>query len=67
MQERHSLALARACEALQGALQQLDASGYPESAAASLREALAALEEILGQSPKSEVLDLIFSRFCIGK
>jgi len=66
MQERHSQALGRACEALQGALNELD-GGHPESAAEALRNALEALGEILGQSPKGEVLDLIFSSFCIGK
>jgi tRNA modification GTPase len=66
MQERHCQALARSCAALGQALDGPEAA-YPEMAAAALREALEALDEVLGKGLKSEVLDLIFSRFCIGK
>jgi tRNA modification GTPase len=66
-QERHAQALAGACAALERALQDLAQHAFAEVVAAALREALDALGEILGQSTRAELLDLIFSRFCIGK
>jgi tRNA modification GTPase len=48
-------------------LQDLAQHAFAEVVAAALREALDALGEILGQSTRAELLDLIFSRFCIGK
>ncbi len=44
-----------------------DAEGGPELLVADLREALTRLEEITGESTPEDVLDRIFSRFCLGK
>jgi len=38
-----------------------------EFAAFNLREAAQALQEVTGQGASGDVLDRIFSRFCIGK
>lgn len=39
----------------------------PEFLALDLREALQALGEITGETTPDDVLDIIFSTFCIGK
>lgn len=39
----------------------------PEIAAVDLREALSALGEVTGETTPDEVLDLVFSQFCVGK
>lgn len=61
-------------EALAGALIALErfrsgqASGEPlECLALELREALTAVGEITGETTPADILDQIFSRFCIGK
>lgn len=64
---RHRAALARAGEALERARAALGEGLGLEFAAADLGEALGALGEIVGATTADDVLDLIFSRFCIGK
>ncbi len=61
-------------DALQGALEntcrarrQITASNKEELAAVDLREALSALGEITGETCNEEILDNIFSQFCVGK
>lgn len=39
----------------------------PEIVAVDLREALSALGEVTGETTPDEVLDLVFSQFCVGK
>ncbi len=39
----------------------------PEFLALDLKESLQALGEITGETTPDEILDQIFSRFCIGK
>jgi tRNA modification GTPase len=43
------------------------AAGQEELAAVELNEALRALDEVFGRSCSEDLLDRIFSRFCIGK
>ena len=64
---RQRQSLRRAGEALDRAQAALEAKLSDEFVAADLRPALAALGEITGESVSDEILDLIFSRFCIGK
>jgi tRNA modification GTPase len=54
-------------EALQEAREGLRKKIPPEFIAADLQEALHCLGEITGHTSGEEVLDHIFSRFCIGK
>ncbi len=66
-QVRHRNALARAAAAMGEAIAALDENRGLELAAIDAREALAALGEIVGAVTTEEILDSIFSRFCIGK
>ncbi|MEY3051338.1 MAG: hypothetical protein RLY31_1123 [Bacteroidota bacterium] len=64
---RHYEALLLAGDSLDAVLQGL-ATGLPSDLVAlDLRRALHALGEILGQVSTDDLLDVIFSRFCIGK
>jgi len=64
---RHRLAIEKAvfhlCEATAGAVRGLS----PELTAADLRDALDALEEIIGKTANDMILTRIFASFCIGK
>lgn len=64
---RHREALVRCRAALKLFLEGIEAGRDFEFLAFELREALAALGEITGETTPEQVLDLIFSRFCIGK
>lgn len=64
---RHYEILARARAAVERARSGIDEGAFADMLAAELREALAALGEITGESAGPEVLDRIFSAFCIGK
>jgi tRNA modification GTPase len=61
---RHHNALTRAIESLTRAQTQLKA---PTLLASDLRDAVNALGEITGETVGEEILDRIFSKFCIGK
>lgn len=63
MHQRDSLR--RAEQALARVLGQFDAS--PEFLSIDLREALSALGEITGETTPEDILERIFSSFCIGK
>jgi tRNA modification GTPase len=64
---RHAEALARARGALARAAAAGRAAAPGEIVALELREALGALGEVTGQSVGEDLLERIFSRFCIGK
>ncbi|MDE2888696.1 MAG: tRNA uridine-5-carboxymethylaminomethyl(34) synthesis GTPase MnmE [Gemmatimonadota bacterium] len=64
---RHAEALRRAGNALGRATRALDQGLPREVIAVELREAADALAEIVGEITSDEILDRIFSTFCIGK
>lgn len=64
---RHRVALERAEAALRESLISIDEGLEPEFVAVDLRGAADALGEIVGVITSDEVLDRIFSEFCIGK
>jgi len=64
---RHREALLRARAGVGRFLRALADGASPEFLAVELREALHGLGEITGETTPDEVLDRIFSRFCIGK
>jgi len=64
---RHRLGLEAVRAALGAARDGLTAGLSPELVAFELREAQAALGELIGERTPEAVLEAIFSRFCIGK
>ena len=66
-QVRHRDALARAQAAMGETLAVLEVDRGLELAAVDAREALDALGEIVGAVTTDDILDRIFSKFCIGK
>ncbi len=64
---RHQWALERAEASLQESLVSIERGIEPEFVAVDLRGAADALGEIVGAITSDEVLDRIFSEFCIGK
>ncbi len=65
--ERHRLAVSCARERLEAAGRGLRRGLSPELVALDLNEALEALGGLLGRTHGEEVLDRIFSEFCLGK
>lgn len=64
---RHREALLRSRSALKLFCSGVESGEQPEFLALELREALQALGEITGETTPDEILDQIFSRFCVGK
>jgi len=64
---RHKLAMEEAYKNIQAAKESIEGGMSPEFAAFDLREALDNLDEITGKKINDEILDKIFSSFCIGK
>jgi tRNA modification GTPase len=64
---RHAACLRAAGEALDAARRALAEGRGEDLLALDLRRAIAALGEIIGAVGGDDVLDAIFSRFCIGK
>ncbi len=64
---RHRLCVEKAAGFLAKAQQSLTAGLSPEYAAFDLRQAVESLDEIAGRNLSEEILDEIFSTFCIGK
>jgi len=65
--ERHRAGLTRAAGGLDASLPELARGGDPVLAAHHLRDAVAALEELIGLVHPDEVLGRVFARFCVGK
>lgn len=65
--ERQAEALVRCQEALEHVLQSVADDAFMDCWTIDLRSALLALGEISGDDVAEEVLDSIFSRFCVGK
>ncbi len=66
-QERHKKALEAAADRCGSGLDNLQNNGPQELVAADLRHALSALNAISGKDIPEEILNSIFSKFCIGK
>jgi tRNA modification GTPase len=64
---RQKQALEKACRSVSRAAQNLEHEMPLEIVAEDMNQALAALGEIGGETTTEEVLDRIFSRFCLGK
>ena len=64
---RHDDALRRAQASLSHAIESLDAKMPTELIAVDLRSSLDAIGEIVGKTTTEDILDRIFSQFCIGK
>ena len=64
---RHKLLLEQALSAAETITEELRKETSTELVAIHLQEAIDALGEITGDSTKVDVLDQIFSRFCVGK
>lgn len=65
--ERQGDALRRAADALRSALATAEAGYGPDLISVDVRAAWSALGEITGDTVDEDLLDQIFSRFCIGK
>jgi tRNA modification GTPase len=64
---RHKLALESTAYFLGQAAYGIVTDRYPETVAFDLRDALDSLEEISGKTTTEDILNRIFSNFCIGK
>ena len=64
---RHQAAFQRSVERLTAAREAIESNQAPEFIALELRESLAALGDVIGQVDVEQILDVIFSTFCIGK
>ncbi|MBI4336069.1 MAG: tRNA uridine-5-carboxymethylaminomethyl(34) synthesis GTPase MnmE [Candidatus Omnitrophica bacterium] len=64
---RHKDSIFKAASFLEEALTSLDNNEPEDIVALSVNEAIAALGDITGETVSAEVLDRIFSRFCVGK
>ncbi|MDW8295933.1 MAG: tRNA uridine-5-carboxymethylaminomethyl(34) synthesis GTPase MnmE [Raineya sp.] len=64
---RHYKALSKTQEALQKVLSDIDTAITTDLLAADIRQAIRYLGEIIGEVSSEDLLDYIFSKFCIGK
>jgi tRNA modification GTPase len=65
--ERHRVALEEAAGALAAAAPHLEPQGDAVLAAHHVQNAVRALDELVGAVDIEEVLDRVFSSFCVGK
>ncbi len=66
VEERHYLALLRAQAALSGAAESIGAL-TPDLLSVDIKEAWDALGEITGETAGEEIINAVFSKFCVGK
>ena len=64
---RHKIALERSLQLCVAAIEEIRQQTSFEFIAIDIREAIDSLGEIIGDTAKEDVVDQIFSRFCIGK
>jgi tRNA modification GTPase len=64
--ERHGVLINRALESLD-AFKEGAFKVTPDASTADLKDAIMALKSILGEELRQDILDDIFSRFCVGK
>jgi tRNA modification GTPase len=64
---RHKNSLLRGQDVLRTAIEHLKRGDPPEIVAVSLQEAKETLEEVVGIVTSDELLERVFSNFCIGK
>jgi tRNA modification GTPase len=64
---RHKAALERTVDGLRAAASGVHAGLSPELVAAELMEAKDGLEEVVGRIDSDNILEQVFSKFCIGK
>ena len=64
---RHKISLERGLSAALDVVSELENDVTTDLIAINLQEAIDSLEEILGTNAKVDILDQIFSQFCIGK
>jgi tRNA modification GTPase len=64
---RQKTLLESCVQAAEAAVDGLEKNDSPELVDIHIRQALERIDEILGTSAKAEIIDSIFSRFCIGK
>jgi len=64
---RQKLLLEMSLHAVETVLEQLQKGTFSELVAIDFREAINALGVVSGDNAKVDLLDQIFSRFCVGK
>jgi len=64
---RHKAALVAGNQALSSAVESLHARCAAEFVAVNLQEAREGLEEIIGEFSNDDILEQVFSKFCLGK
>ncbi len=64
---RHKMALEESLTSLSSAIEGLREVTTPELTAIDIKEAITALGKAIGDPSRIDILDSIFSRFCIGK
>ena len=65
--ERQIYLLERAIDRLKDAVTAMDSGMGEDFAVIDLRDAIANIDEITGQNVSADIIDEIFSRFCLGK
>ena len=65
--QRQEEAASRAREAVRRALEALEGGLTPDAVLTDAEEALDAIGELTGRTAREEIVERIFSRFCVGK